>query len=98
MLTQTETLTFGATVQAEPSEVYRAFTNPSVLREWLCNAAEVDARKGGRIYLWWDDGYYAARTIMDLARNESLSFTWQGAGEASGSEVRVSFDSQDGRT
>src|SRR5207253_8190086 len=62
------------------------------------NAAEVDARKGGRIYLWWDNGYYAAGAITSLARNESLSFTWQGKGEPSASEVRVSLAFQDGKT
>ncbi len=98
MLTQTETLTFGTKVQAEAAEVFGAFTNPSVLRNWLCDAAEVDTRKEGRIYLWWDDGYYAAGAIANLVRNESLSFTWQGKGEPSASEVRVSFAYQDGKT
>jgi len=71
--------------------VYRAFTAPGALRDWLCQAAQVDARKGGRIYLWWNQGYYTAGTFTDLAPNEFLSFTWQGPGEPAPTAVRIEF-------
>src|SRR6476646_11075864 len=78
MVARSETLTFERTMGAEPREVYRAFTTAQGLRDWLCDAAEVDPRKGGRFYVWWDDGDYSAGTITDLTKDETLTFTWRG--------------------
>src|SRR5215217_7184506 len=63
VLTYEGTLTATRTVDAKSSEVFRAFTNTGALRDWLCNSAQVDLRKGGRIYLWWNEGYHAAGTF-----------------------------------
>jgi uncharacterized protein YndB with AHSA1/START domain len=98
MLTQTDTLTFEKPVKAGAGEVYRAFTIAQGLRAWLCDAAEVDPRKGGRFYLWWDDGNYTAGTITDLARDESLAFTWRGPTDNAPSQVRVTLTPHDGGT
>ena len=46
-------LTFSERIDAPAAVVYYAFTNAAALREWLCNDAQLDARAGGRIYLWW---------------------------------------------
>ena len=51
-------LTFEQTIQAPIDQVYRAFTNATALREWLCDTATVDARPGGRVYLAWISNYY----------------------------------------
>src|SRR5438132_2136274 len=100
MLTQTKVITVERTVPATPKEVYRAFTPPSALGAWLCNAAEVDARKGGRVYFWWDGGYYTAGVFTSIAKDESLAFTWRGPSEPEASEVRVKIeaDGEGGRT
>ncbi len=97
MLTQEGTLTARRTVEANSTEVFRAFTNTGALRDWLCNSAQVEPRKGGRVYLWWNNGYYTSGVFTDVKRGESLAFTWQGPGEPA-SEVRVSFTSRDGST
>jgi len=97
VLTQEGTLTATRTVGAKPGEVFRAFTNTGALRDWLCNAAQVDLRKGGRIYLWWNEGYYASGVFTEVKRGESLSFTWQGVGEPA-SEVHVALREVDGGT
>lgn len=91
MLTQQQALTFDRTVKAEPSEVFRALTNTSALRDWLCNAAQIETRKGGRVYLWWNKGYYAAGMFTDMERDEKLAFTWQGSGDPAATEVRVTL-------
>lgn len=52
-----QSLKFKLTVNAPAAEVYRAFTTSMVLREWFCNAAQADARKGGCLYLHWNSGY-----------------------------------------
>ena len=63
------------------------------MRDWLCNAAQVDVRKGGRIYLWWNNGYYTGGAFTQVQRYDSLSFTWQGPGEPT-SEVQVSLHAE----
>ena len=90
MLTQEGTLTARRTVGVKPAEVFRAFTNSAALRDWLCNGGQVDARRGGRIYLWWNNGYSTSGTFTDFKRGEGLAFTWQGAAEPP-SEVRVAI-------
>jgi uncharacterized protein YndB with AHSA1/START domain len=99
MLTQQDTLTFERTVPGDPSDAFRAFTNNAALRDWLCNNAQVEARSGGPIYLWWNDGYYSSGTITDFSRDESLGFTWRGPNDPESSEARVTFTPQgEGRT
>jgi uncharacterized protein YndB with AHSA1/START domain len=79
------------TIPAPPAAVYRAFTNEVALRDWLCDAASVEARPGGRIYLWWDDGYYTGGIYTGLERNKSIAFTWRGPSEALATEVHVAL-------
>src|SRR5438874_10549017 len=98
MLAQSETLTFRKTMQAEPGAAYKAFTTAQGLRDWLCNAAEVEPRKGGRFYVWWDEGYYSAGTITELEADKALAFTWRGPTDPSPTEVRVSLAAGDGGT
>src|SRR4051794_17824013 len=92
MLTQEETLTFERTVQAEPAEVYRAFIKPSILRDWLCNVADVEPRPGGRAYFWWNDGYFSSGTYTELNKDENLAFTWRGPEDPTSSRVRVTIE------
>jgi uncharacterized protein YndB with AHSA1/START domain len=94
MLTQQDTLTFERTVNAEPSDAFRTFTSNAALRDWICNNAQVEARKGGPYYLWWNDGYHSSGTITDYSRDESLGFTWRGPNDPASSEVRVTFTPQ----
>ena len=71
-------LTFEQTVQAPIDQVYRAFTNATALREWLCDTATVDARPGGRVYLAWISNYFAAGVYTQLEPNALVAFTWAG--------------------
>lgn len=86
------TITVERNVGVSPAEVYRAFTNEAALRDWLCNAAEVEARTGGRVYLWWDRGYYSAGVFTALERNKSVVFTWRGPRDPEATEVRVELE------
>src|SRR5437762_1517384 len=98
MLTQTQALEFTRTIHATPAEVFRAFTKSFALRDWLCDAAEADGRVGGRIYLWWNDGYYAAGSYTELQPGAGLAYTWAGPGEAGPSTVRVTLTAEDDST
>ncbi|HYP41258.1 MAG TPA: SRPBCC domain-containing protein [Chloroflexia bacterium] len=89
MLTQQDTLIFERTVQASPQEVFRAFTNRQALRGWFCDAAVVEARKGGHLFVSWSNGYYAAGIFSEVTPGESLAFSWAGNSGPETSQVRV---------
>jgi len=91
----TQSLKFKVRVHAPASEMYRAFTNSTALRDWFCNAAQADPRKGGRIYLWWNNGYYASGEFTALVPNRRVTFTWHGRGEPGATRVQVVIAEKD---
>jgi uncharacterized protein YndB with AHSA1/START domain len=98
MAGKTHTFKFKRTVKAPPAEVYRAFTTSTALRTWLCDSAQMDARKGGRVYLWWNSGFYASGEFTTVAADKRLAFTWRGRNEPDASQVRVSLAADNGST
>ncbi|MDE3087812.1 MAG: SRPBCC domain-containing protein, partial [Chloroflexota bacterium] len=94
----TQILKFKRTVNAAPAEVYRVFTNSTALREWLCNSAQASPHKGGRLYLGWNSGYYAAGEFTAVVPNKKIAFTWRGRGEPDVTRVRVSLAEREGGT
>ncbi len=78
-------------VAAPTSEVYTAFTNATALCEWLCNVAQADAHQGGRLYLWWNSGYYASGEYTSLKPGERIIFSWHGRGEPGNTRVKVTL-------
>jgi len=94
----TQTLSFSQLVKAKPSEVYRSFINATALREWLCDTATVIPHAGGRLYLWWNSGYYASGEFLETESGQKLVFTWLGRGEPGSSQVQVTFSEKDGET
>lgn len=97
-MAKTQTLTFKQNVKAPPEEVYRAFTNSTVLREWLSDVALATPHKGGRLYLGWNRGYYASGEFIAADPCKAVAFTWQGRGEPAPTRVRVTFKPKDGGT
>lgn len=91
-------LSFSETIAAKPADVYRAFTNTGMIRQWLCNHSQVDARAGGRLYLHWRQGYYASGEYTELEPEKEVAFTWQGKGETAVSNVHVSLSGNNGTT
>ncbi len=89
-----QTLRFSQFVKATPTDAYRAFTNSTSLREWLCQVATVNPRPGGRLYLWWQTGYYACGEYTLTQPNEKVAFTWMGRGEPARTRVEVTFTAQ----
>lgn len=82
-------LTFEQTIQAPIEQVYRAFTNATALREWLCDTATVDARPSGRVYLSWISNYFAAGVYTQLELNALVAFTWAGRDDPAPTQVEV---------
>ena len=89
-----QTLTFKRTIGVPPAEVYRAFVHATALRDWLCDAAQTDARPGGRLYVWMRSEFYAAGEFVKLEPGKKLVFTWFGRNEPAPTRVRVSFAAQ----
>jgi uncharacterized protein YndB with AHSA1/START domain/uncharacterized damage-inducible protein DinB len=83
-------LKFRQTIKAPPAEVFLALTNATALREWFCDTAEIEPRKGGRVYFAWNQGYYAAGEVTKFTPGKKLSFTWHGRGEPDHTQVEIS--------
>jgi uncharacterized protein YndB with AHSA1/START domain len=91
MASKKKSLSFTQIVNAEPALVYQAFTNATILREYLCNVASVEPKLGGRIYLAWDNGYYSAGCLTRLSENQALGFTWMGRDDPGPTQVEINF-------
>jgi uncharacterized protein YndB with AHSA1/START domain/uncharacterized damage-inducible protein DinB len=85
-------------IQAGAKEVYGAFTHANALSEWLCNVAEVDAHEGGRLYVWWNSGYYASGEYITLATAEKIIFSWHGRQEPGITQVKINLKPIDQNT
>lgn len=94
----TTELTFFQEIQATPTAVYYALTNGAALREWLCTTSQVATRVGGRLYLWWQQGYWAAGEFLELEPDKQVVYSWQGRLETAVSKVTVTLEATDGGT
>lgn len=96
------TVTAEVLVNASLKLAYRAFTNSTSLREWLCDVATVQAHPRGRMYAWWRGDHYFAGHYLELEENKCVSFRWipSEASEASvdsaPTDVTVRFEEKDG--
>ncbi len=87
-------ISFEQFIQAPPSQVYRAFTNASALREWLCDLATVAPRPGGRIYLAWNSGFYSSGEYTAAEPDQQVAFTWMGREDPGRSQVLVQLQAE----
>lgn len=76
---------------------YRAFTNSTYLREWLCDIATVEPHPNGRMYLWWRGDFYSSGHYLELDENKRVRFRWFSNIDSAPTEVTVSvFEKADG--
>ena len=87
-------LKFKLKIAAPLGEVYSTFTNGTAFCEWLCDVAQVDERRGGHLYLWWESGYFVNGEYQELVPDEKVVFSWHGAGEPGATQIKVTFKSQ----
>ncbi len=78
-------------LKVPPAEVFRAFSNATVLREWLCDVATVTPREGGRFYLWWDHGSFIAGKFTQFIPGEKLEISCQGCNEPTPTKISISL-------
>lgn len=90
------TVTAETFVNAPLKFAYRAFTNSTSLREWLCDVATVEPHPRGRMYLWWRGDFYSSGHYLALEENKCVSFRWYSSIDPAPTEVEVTFTEKDG--
>jgi uncharacterized protein YndB with AHSA1/START domain len=91
-------LEFKVRIKSSVNEVYRALIHPTALCDWFCRAAQVDPRPGGRMYCYWEGGYYVNAEFTTLGPGKAIHFTWQGKGESLATHVQVNLTPENGQT
>jgi uncharacterized protein YndB with AHSA1/START domain len=91
-MSETTELTFSQEIEAAPTAVYYALTNGAAMREWLCTNSQVSTGVGGRLYLYWQQGYYAAGEFQKLEQDKAVVYTWQGKNEPTVSSVTFTLE------
>lgn len=82
-------LKFVQTISAPAVLVYRAFTNATALREWLCDKATVDPKPGGHFFVGWNNGYYACGEYVKVNPEREVSFIWNGRDDPEPTTVNI---------
>lgn len=90
------TVTAETFVNAPLKFAYRAFTNSTSMREWLCDVATVEPHPRGRMYMWWRGDFYSSGHYLALEENKCVSFRWFSNIDPVPTEVEVTFTEQDG--
>jgi len=83
-------------VKAPVKFAYRAFTNSTSLREWLCDVATVQPHPRGRMYLWWRGDFYSSGHYLELEENKCVKFRWFANIDSAPTEVTVTITEKDG--
>ena len=90
------TVTAETFAQAPLKFAWRAFTNATALREWLCDVATVAPHPRGRMYLWWAGDFYSSGHYLELEENKRVKFRWYSSIDPAPTEVTVTFTEKDG--
>lgn len=93
-----DALEYRRVIGAPIGEAFRAFTRATPLRDWLCDVALADARPDGRLYLWWNRGYYTAGVFTAVEPDRHVAFTWLGRDEPAATHVEVWLEPLAGAT
>ncbi len=90
------TVTAEILVDAPLKFAYRAFTNATSLREWLCDVATVEPHPRGRMYLWWRGDFYSSGHYLELDEDKKVKFRWFSNIDPAPTEVTVTFTEKSG--
>jgi uncharacterized protein YndB with AHSA1/START domain len=86
------------TIQASPEMIWEALTQASGLREWMCDGARTQPRKGGLIQVWWNSGYEARGVFTVCKPPGTLAFTWNSPMEPGETSVKLTLRPVEGGT
>jgi uncharacterized protein YndB with AHSA1/START domain len=62
-----------ASVNASPSEVFDALTDPRKIRKWSGQSGKVEAKIGGKLEMF--DGWVKGK-VLSYHRGKTISYTW----------------------
>jgi len=65
-----------ASVNASPSEVFDALTDPRKIRKWSGQSGRVEATVGGKFEMF--DGWVTGK-VLSYHRGKTISYTWHAA-------------------
>lgn len=82
-------------IAAPKEQVFAAFSSSVALQSWFSDFAEVDFIENGRLYCWWNVGYYASGLFTTIRSNEQIGFSWSGPDEPHGTLVDIFFISRE---
>ncbi len=63
-------------LKVPPNRVFRALTEPSLLRKWFVASARMSPRKGGNYSFNWGGEMSQSGKVLNYVRDKSLSFSW----------------------
>jgi uncharacterized protein YndB with AHSA1/START domain len=85
-------------IKAPISQIYSAFTNATLLREWFCNVATVNPIPGGRFYVSWNNNYYVSGDYISLEKDICIEFNWRGKDDPDKTTVKVKLSYSENET
>jgi uncharacterized protein YndB with AHSA1/START domain len=86
------------TIQASPEMVFEAFAYECRLREWMCDRARTQLRKGGLYEVRWNSGYEARGVFTAYSPPRALAFTWGSPYEPGETSVKIALKPVEGGT
>ncbi len=78
-----------ALVRAKPGEIIKTWLNPAAMSKIVPAKVKLEAKPGGA-FLWKRKEGDVSGKFLEIAKDQSVSFTWQGEGLARPGEVRLS--------
>ena len=93
-----EPLQFTRTLPAPPDLVFRALTQPPLLKQWMCSDCKVDGRLGGTYFLTWNDGYFTVGEFTAWEAGKHLAYSWRGRNEPDVTQVEITLSADGGGT
>jgi uncharacterized protein YndB with AHSA1/START domain len=90
-----KSIQFVETIAAPSEQVFSAFGSAVALESWFSDFAEVAFNEKGRLYCWWNVGYYASGLFTKIVENEHIAFTWSGPDEPHNTLVEVILTPKD---
>lgn len=87
----TTSLKFSQDIKAPLSQVYLAFINATLLREWFCDIATTKPSPGGRFYVSWNNNYYVSGDFISLEKELQISINWLGKDDPGKTVVMIKF-------
>ena len=75
-MAKSRTIKQGHFIQAPVNKVFKAITEPRLLKRWFLESAKISPRKGGNYTFTWQGGYSHSGKVLDYVRDKRLSLSW----------------------